>query len=175
MLVVSIGCPAGIGPEVSVAGAARVRGIPRILVGDQETILEAADRVGVPRRKFAPLGSALGDTKKIRIHAVGPSLRASDRDPGRPSRVSGAVQLLWLDAAYELVRGGRGRALVTAPVNKAAIARSGAPGAREFKGHTEWLEAQEQARRAVMCFAAPTLTCCSVSLPRRATCPSRPP
>src|SRR5688572_5392658 len=113
MLVISIGCPAGIGPEVSVAGAARLRGMPRVLVGDETTILEAADRVGVPRRKFSRLGSSPPDTRRIYINAVGPKLRASDREPGRPSRVAGAVQLLWLDAAYELVRGGRGRALVT--------------------------------------------------------------
>ena len=155
MLVVSIGCPAGIGPEVSVLGAARLRGILRVLVGDEATILEAADRVGVPRRKFSPFGPSAHDPRRIYIHAVGPRLRASDREPGRPSRVAGAVQLLWLDAAYELVRAEHGRALVTAPVNKAAIARSGAPGARQFKGHTEWLEARDGARRAVMCFAAP--------------------
>jgi 4-hydroxythreonine-4-phosphate dehydrogenase len=38
------------------------------------------------------------------------------------------------------------------------IARSGAPGAGSFKGHTEWLQARDGAPSAIMCFASPRLT-----------------
>ena len=54
------------------------------------------------------------------------SLAARDRKPGRPTPVSGAAQLAWVDTATDLVKWGRARALVTGPVSKEAIARSGA-------------------------------------------------
>lgn len=126
------------------AAAARLGGRRAVLVGDAETIARAADSVGV-------------SLARIVIHDVGPRLRAADRRPGRPSRAAGAAELAWIDAAYELTRATPGAALVTGPVSKAAIARSGAPGAVRFRGHTEWLMQRDGARRAVMCFAAPKL------------------
>ena len=47
---------------------------------------------------------------------------------------------------------------MTGPVSKALIARSGAPGAERFTGHTEWLQARDGAKSSVMCFASPRLT-----------------
>lgn len=155
MLVVSIGCPAGVGPEVSVAAAARLRRAPCVLVGDEGVILRAADLVGVPRVRFAPFDGKLR-SGTIGVCAVGPVLSAGDCRPGRPSPRAGAAELAWIDAAYDLART-RGAPLVTAPVSKAAIARSGAPGAEHFVGHTEWLGARDRARRTVMCFASPGL------------------
>lgn len=150
MLVVSTGCPAGVGPEVSVHAAARVRGVRRVLVGDESTLLAAADLRGVPRSRFVPY-SATADPRKLQILHAGPRLRASDRRPGRPSKRAGAAQLAYLEAAHQIVSSERG-ALVTAPVSKAAIARSGAEGAAGFIGHTEWLAQRDRARRATMCF-----------------------
>jgi 4-hydroxythreonine-4-phosphate dehydrogenase len=43
---------------------------------------------------------------------------------------------------------------VSGPVNKGAIAHSGAPGATRFRGHTEWLRDRDHAPYAIMCFAA---------------------
>lgn len=152
MIVVSTGCPAGVGPEVSVAAAARL-GKPCVLVGDWDTLLLAADRVGVPRERLVPFARR---AKRGEIHLlhVGPALRAADRRPGRPSRKSGAAQLAYVDVAYGLVAAGVGSALVTGPVSKEAIARSGAPGARGFLGHTEHLAACAGVKHAVMCFAS---------------------
>jgi 4-hydroxythreonine-4-phosphate dehydrogenase len=46
-LVISIGCPSGVGPEVSVAAAARARAAPTLLVGDFGALEAAARVVGV--------------------------------------------------------------------------------------------------------------------------------
>jgi 4-hydroxythreonine-4-phosphate dehydrogenase len=156
VLVVSIGCPAGIGPEVSVAAASRVRGVRCVLVGDEATILQAADLVGVPRGRFERFEPG-ARSQKLAIHPAGPPLTSRDRAPGRPTRRSGAAQLAWIDAAYDLVRAAPGRALVTGPVSKAAIASSGAPGAAAFLGHTEWLCARDGAKNSIMCFASDEL------------------
>ncbi|MBE7482536.1 MAG: 4-hydroxythreonine-4-phosphate dehydrogenase PdxA [Polyangiaceae bacterium] len=152
MIAVSTGCPAGVGPEVSVAAAARL-GKPCVLVGDSATLLLAAERVGVSRDRLVPFARR---AKKGQIHLlhVGPALGPADRRPGRPSRRSGAAQLAYVDVAYGLVEAGVCSALVTGPVSKAAIARSGAPGARGFRGHTEHLAERAGAPHAVMCFAS---------------------
>ncbi len=155
MIVVSVGCPAGIGPEVSVAAAARLRGGSCVLVGDAETIADAARLVGVSTRRLAPF-EGQDSAAKIWLHAAGPRLSLRDRRPGKPSARAGAAQLAWVDAAYDLARSSGG-ALVTGPVSKSAIARSGAPGAAGFRGHTEWLQRRDGARTAVMCFVSPRL------------------
>jgi 4-hydroxythreonine-4-phosphate dehydrogenase len=156
MIVVSLGCPAGIGPEISVAAAARFRGAACVLVGDVQTIREAARVAGVSERRLAPWQGG-GGAGKLWFHAAGPELAPRDRIAGKPSRLAGAAQLAWIDAAYALARSHRA-ALVTGPVNKAAIARSRAAGASGFRGHTEWLMQRDSARSAVMCFVAPSLT-----------------
>ena len=153
MIVVSTGCPAGVGPEVSVAAAARL-GRPCVLVGDRETLLLAARKVGVAAQRLVPFTER---AKKGDVHVlhVGPALRAADR--ARATARAGRAQLAYIDVGYGLVRSGVGTALVTGPVSKEAVARSGAPGARGFTGHTERLAALDGAKHPVMCFAAPGL------------------
>ena len=58
VLIVSTGCPSSIGPEISVRAAAALRGVPCILVGDGNTLSEAAELVGVERKKLKPLSDA---------------------------------------------------------------------------------------------------------------------
>jgi 4-hydroxythreonine-4-phosphate dehydrogenase len=157
MIVVSVGCPAGIGPEVAVAAAARLRRIPRVLVGDPETIHRAAELLSLPRSQLVPFTGTCAPGR-IHVQAAGPVLTARDRRPGRPTAASGAAQLAYLEAAYALVSAAPGRALVTGPVSKAAIARSGLPRARRFLGHTEWLRDLDGAPRATMCFWSKSLT-----------------
>jgi 4-hydroxythreonine-4-phosphate dehydrogenase len=158
MIVVSTGCPAGVGPEVSVAAASRLSRVTCVLVGDLPTLRAAAERVGVPAARLAPAGQKQLRLGQIQVVAAGPALTKDDRRPGAPSGRSGAAQLAYLETAYRLVRQTPGACLVTGPVNKAAIARSGARGARGFRGHTEWLRDRDGARRAVMCFWSKRLT-----------------
>ena len=157
MLVVSTGCPAGIGPEVSVAAAARVRRSCPVLVGEYRTILAAAEATGVRRELFVPYDPARRSTRHVQVLEAGPRLSERDRRPGRPSRRAGVAQLEYVNAAYRLAREAPGRALVTGPVSKAVIAGSGFDGARGFLGHTEWLRDLDGASTSVMCFASPRL------------------
>lgn len=155
MLVVSVGCPCGIGPEVSVRAAAKVPGC--VLVGDWEMLQEAAELVAVSRRRLVRFNGECTDPKAIYVHEVGPSLAKRDRRPGRPNAASGAAQLAYINEAYRLTKAGPRRALVTGPVSKAAIAHSGVRGAERFLGHTEWLRDMDRAPLSVMCFAAGAL------------------
>ncbi|MEI9953206.1 MAG: 4-hydroxythreonine-4-phosphate dehydrogenase PdxA [Pseudomonadota bacterium] len=152
MLVVSVGCPCGIGPEVSVRAAAKVPGV--VLVGDWDMLHEAAELVSLPRKRLVKFEGECKDPRAIYVHSVGQKLSLRDRKPGRPSRAAGAAQLAYINEAYRLTKAVPRRALVTGPVSKAAIAHSGVPGAERFLGHTEWLQALDHRKVSVMCFAA---------------------
>jgi 4-hydroxythreonine-4-phosphate dehydrogenase len=152
LLVVSVGCPCGIGPEVSLRAAATVSGT--VLVGDWDMLREAAELVKVSAKRLRVFDGECRDPRAIYVHSVGPKLLARDRRPGKPNAASGAAQLAYINEAYRLVKAAPRRALVTGPVSKAAIAHSGVPGAGHFLGHTEWLRDLDHAPLSVMCFAA---------------------
>jgi 4-hydroxythreonine-4-phosphate dehydrogenase len=74
-------------------------------------------------------------------------------------RASGAAQLAWIDAATDLVRAHDADALVTGPVSKDVIARSGAgPASAKFLGHTEHLAERLGAAEVTMAFWSEKLT-----------------
>jgi 4-hydroxythreonine-4-phosphate dehydrogenase len=156
MIVVSTGCPAGIGPEVSVAAAAALRAVHSVLVGDLATLRAAANVVGIAEKRIVPVESARAPANAIRVLGAGPKLSAADRRRGKPTKRAGAAQLEYIEAAYRFAKA-EGAALVSGPVSKAAIAHSGAPGASRFRGHTEWLRDLDRAPHAIMCFVAPGL------------------
>ncbi len=135
-LAVSVGCPAGIGPEVAVRALRSLRraGVPALLVGDPRMLRALGAPAASIYSASAPLPAAVS--------------------AGEPNRAAGRAQLAWIDQALALVVSGRCSALVTGPVSKHAIASSGAPGARSFRGHTEHLAARLGVREVVMAFAS---------------------
>lgn len=143
-LALSVGCPSGIGPEVAVAACAGLS-VPVVLVGDHAQLTSIARARGVSLDRHA-------------IVQPGDALATRDRQPGRPTAASGAAQLSWIDAATDLVTQGKARALVTGPVSKEVIARSGAPGAKKFLGHTEHLQRRLGADEVVMTFWSASLS-----------------
>ena len=170
-LAVSIGCPSGVGPEVSLAGAIAMRKVdPNVrvlLVGDLGAVRAAARAIDVDPARVVRVDSAddawNSASQGARARAVSVlepigALSAADRRPGKPSRAAGAAQLAWIDAATDLVAAHAADALVTGPVSKEAIARSGAPGSRRFLGHTEHLAARLGAAEVTMAFHTEALT-----------------
>lgn len=164
-LAVSVGCPSGVGPEVSVAAAAKLG--PRdharvLLVGDLAGLRAAAKAVKVDPERLVRVDSADDawalPRSRFGVLQVDPPLAAIDRKPGHPSRKGGAAQLRWIDAATDLVAAGKADAIVTGPVSKDAIAHSGAEGSRGFLGHTEHLAARLGAPEVTMAFHTDVLT-----------------
>ncbi len=137
-IVISVGCPCGIGPEVALRALATTS-YPVRLVGDPQQLFELALALGLP-------------LDPGRIISAGDTLAPEDRRPGEPSARAGQAQLAYLDRALALVTSGQARALVTGPINKEAVATSGAPGAQGFRGHTEYLQARLRAPEVVMAF-----------------------
>lgn len=173
-LAVSVGCPCGIGPEVSVVAASRMHDARMVLVGDLEALRAAARtrkidpkrlvRVDDPREAFrterARLVTSRPTTTIFVFEPIAPLL-LGERRPGHPGSEAGAAQLAWIDAATDLVADGVADALVTGPVSKDVIARSGSStrrAAKAFRGHTEHLAARLGAREVTMAFWSEQLT-----------------
>jgi 4-hydroxythreonine-4-phosphate dehydrogenase len=127
------------------------------LVGDPGVIERAAKLVGVARARLVPFSGEAPEAGRIAVHAAGPKLSARDLKSAQLTSAAGAAQLEYIETAYALVAAKKGRALVTGPVSKAAIAHSGLKRARHFLGHTEWLRDLDGARSSVMCFASKRL------------------
>jgi 4-hydroxythreonine-4-phosphate dehydrogenase len=152
LLVVSTGCPAGVGPEVSVAAAAKLKRAATVLLGDEATLRKAAGVVGIAQKRLVAWDGKARDAKAIYFAQVGDKLSDRDRAPGKPNARAGIAQLEYIEAGFTLVKSSSRAALVTGPVSKAAIAHCGLARARSFLGHTEWLQALDGAKTSVMCF-----------------------
>ena len=167
-LAVSIGCPCGIGPEVALAAAIALRKArPQarvLLVGDVGALRAAARAKGIDPARVVRVTTAEDawamPARSSLVAVLEPvhALASADRRPGKPGRAAGAAQLAWIDAATDIVARGAADALVTGPVSKHAIARSGARGSRGFLGHTEHLAARLGAAEVTMAFHTERLT-----------------
>lgn len=166
MLIVSTGCPSGIGPEVSLQAGAQLlaeQPLACVLVGDEQTLRAAADLVGVSQTRLQTLerGTPLTRTSELQpglwLLPAGAPLAEKDRDPGRPTPASGAAQLAYVETGFFTARACE-VPLVTAPVSKSAIVGSGLDRAGSFRGHTEWLQTIDGSGPVTMCFASETLS-----------------
>jgi 4-hydroxythreonine-4-phosphate dehydrogenase len=158
-LALSIGCPSGIGPEVSVEAAAKAiqaKSARIVLVGDENVIFRAAKMRRIPRRRFLLIDHArdawTADGDQIAVFQPTKSLSVQDARFGESSAAGGAAQLAWVDVACDIVSNGIAEALVTGPVSKEAIVISHAPGSKGFIGHTEHLQKRLRAKEVVMAF-----------------------
>jgi 4-hydroxythreonine-4-phosphate dehydrogenase len=157
-LAISVGCPCGIGPEVSVVAGldAASRGARVLLVGARDALDRAARAREVAAARIVSVGSPAEAWRLPRgaVAAWDPlgARATSPMRPGKPTPRDGGAQLAWVDAACDLASRGDADAMVTGPVSKEVIASSGAPGARAFLGHTEHLQRRLRAREVVMAF-----------------------
>jgi len=131
-ILITMGEPAGIGPEVALSAFAaldgRVGNHPLKLVGDREI--------------FAAQKSSLIATSAP-VKAV----------PGKPSSANARAVIEAIEIAVSACLGGEAAAIVTAPIHKAVLAGAGFG----FPGHTEFLASLTGAKRAVMMLASDKL------------------
>ena len=143
VIAITSGEPAGIGPEICMALAARLAGTgigvdtPAriVLLGDRELLAARARAAGVDLalRDYAaggnPDGTAGGSVELLHLPLRAPC-RAGQLDPANATYV-----LALLERASDGCASGEFAAMVTAPVSKAVSTDAGIP----FTGHTEWL------------------------------------
>jgi 4-hydroxythreonine-4-phosphate dehydrogenase len=161
-LALSIGCPCGIGPEVSVEAAVDASRTHRVLlVGAWDAVERAARAKRIDRARLVRVNAA-SEAWALPPREVGVWNPLGDRfrsgKAGHPTPRDGAAQLAWIDAACDLAARGEADAMVTGPVSKEIIASSGVPTAARFLGHTEHLQRRLHAREVVMAFWCPQFT-----------------
>jgi 4-hydroxythreonine-4-phosphate dehydrogenase len=137
---ISLGDPAGIGPEVVARALAERPDLDVIVYGDRRVLDAAATAAGV--RPVPP-------RQIVAVTVLGPD----DVVAGRPDDTSGQAQLDYLNAATDAALAGDIAALVTAPISKSWIARAGFT----FPGHTEYLAARAGVADYAMMLAGPQL------------------
>ena len=148
-----MGDPAGIGPEIIVKLAARREDFsesPVFVIGDAGTLRRAAAVAGtdVTIRLVESVRevSAFENTRTtLAVLQTGPEVPA-DLPFGRVDAVAGAASHAYVVRAAELALGGEVSAIVTAPINKAALKSAGVSG----PGHTEILAEQSGTREFAM-------------------------
>jgi 4-hydroxythreonine-4-phosphate dehydrogenase len=150
-LVITAGEPAGVGPELCLALAARAGNPAFVVVSDPALLRSRASRLGLDIRITevglqAPVagGAAPGELRVVPFPFRGGT------ECGRPDTANAQTLLDGLRHAVNGCLEGRYRALVTAPVHKGVINDAGIA----FRGHTEFLAECSGAPLPVMLLAA---------------------
>jgi 4-hydroxythreonine-4-phosphate dehydrogenase len=130
-ILLTMGEPAGIGPEIAVAAykalGGRIGAHPLRIVGDAK-LFEGIDRV------------------------IATDARV-ERVPGKPDPRNSAAVIEAIETAVRMCMAGEAAAVVTAPINKAVLMQSGFG----FPGHTEFLAHLTGAPHPVMMLASEML------------------
>ncbi|MGR3320480.1 MAG: 4-hydroxythreonine-4-phosphate dehydrogenase PdxA [Pseudooceanicola sp.] len=144
---VTMGDPAGIGPEIAVRAVARASDC--VLIGQPSAARRAIDLVAPEKELqivWGPGEAALGPDH-LRLIPV----RVEDDAPvyGTVSAAAGHAAADAILEAIRLARAGEIAGIVTAPIHKEALSAAGVP----FPGHTEMLAHHGGANRVAMMLA----------------------
>jgi len=142
-IVVTIGEPAGIGPDLAVRLAERTWSARLVLAGDREVLRERARRLGAGVRLVPYVRGAAATPGALEVahFPVAVPAQAGKLDPANARTVIAS-----LDAAVAGCLSGEFAAMVTAPVQKSVINDAGI----RFTGHTEFLAQRTGATDVVM-------------------------
>ena len=141
-LALTLGDPAGIGPEIALAAWLARGGLdplpPFFLVADPNFVERAADRMGlpVPVAEIDPETAAAVFPRALPVVAL-PSGTPVAALPGRPDSAHAGAVIESITTAVGLARAGRAAAVVTNPIAKFVLTRAGFA----HPGHTEFLAA----------------------------------
>jgi 4-hydroxythreonine-4-phosphate dehydrogenase len=137
-LALTMGEPAGVGPEITLKAWAALRGQgPAFaVVADPRHLARVSERLGLA----APLKVIGGMAEVARAFAdalpVLPIAMDADAAVGEPNTATAPAVIAAIDTAVALARSGDAAAVVTNPIQKAALTAAGFG----FPGHTEYLE-----------------------------------
>jgi len=136
-IVVTIGDPSGIGPEVTLKALAspKIRGLANFIVVGNTFVIEKVMR---------DLGLSFSG-RMVNIDNIPREIFSY----GRSRPIFGRASIDYLDKALDMLVNGQADAIVTAPINKASIDSAGFSG---FLGHTEYLAEKTLSKNVAMMF-----------------------
>lgn len=153
---ITMGDPAGIGPEVvlkAVAEESVRRVCAPVIIGDAQLLAHTARTLGLQCgyeivRRGEPLSEEADEPFIFHLDNVSTAI-----EPGVESGEAGRAAAEYIEAAVELCAAGRLDAISTAPINKRALFLGG----YSFPGHTEFLAHLTGASECAMAFVAANL------------------
>ena len=136
-LALTLGEPAGIGPDITFAAwrqRAELRLAPFYILAEPEFLRRRAERIAVdvPIAVVEPQAAASTFAQALPVVDIGVAITA---EPGQPDASSAPAAIAAIRQAVRDVQTGRARAVVTNPVAKNVLYRSGFA----EPGHTEYL------------------------------------
>jgi 4-hydroxythreonine-4-phosphate dehydrogenase len=153
IIAITMGDPAGVGPEVVVKALnhGRVQSRANCLIIGNQAVLEkaaAASKVGLDLAVIDEIGQM--DPSSARIHLL-EQPPSGDFPVGTVDARCGQAAVNYILRAVDLALTGIVHAVATAPINKAALHAAGIP----FKGHTELLADRTGSRDVAMMLVTP--------------------
>jgi 4-hydroxythreonine-4-phosphate dehydrogenase len=163
-IAITMGDPSGIGPEIIVKLAADPERLDAdlLVVGDAGVLRRTAERLGVsvPVVSVTHASDVTGrEGTTLSVLQPGADL-PEDLPVGEVDARSGAAAYAYVQKAIDLALAGDVRAIVTAPLNKAAMAAAGVA----YPGHTEILADRCQVNDFAMMLANDDLRVLLVSI-----------
>jgi len=148
VMAVTMGDPAGVGPEVCLQLLARKKhpsdSIP-LIVGDGRVLERVARRLRV-KLNVPRIYSLKASPTEPTILDVPDALAGQDVTPGSSNGICGRAAARFIEEAIRLCMNGNAAAMVTAPISKKALNLAGV----EFPGHTEMLAKLTQSERVAL-------------------------
>lgn len=138
ILAVTMGDPAGIGPEISLKALTHreiYEDATPVIIGDAASLEQTKEMLRLNRFNLSAIKSpeeAKGEYGAIEYIDLG-LLQPDGWRLGEVSKEAGEAAFRYVETGIELALKGRVDAVVTAPINKEAIQRAG----HHFPGHTE--------------------------------------
>jgi len=164
-IAVTMGDPAGIGPEICLRlladDAAATRCVP-LVFGDAEVLDRVAFACALPPpRQIIAFDDWLVETSDQNEAAVVDfsAIDANTIEPGRVDERTGRAAFAYIEAAISAAMSGRVDAVTTGPIHKEALHAAGVP----YPGHTEIFTAQTGAQRTCMMLTSDEITCSLVT------------
>ncbi len=164
LLAVTLGDPAGVGPEIVLKALRRADVFERcrpLVIGDSRILARAASWLAFERVKFEFIQSPASGAY---LPGTIPLMDLQNIDPqvcptGQVSIQAGKAAVEFVFQACDLALEGAVDAIVTAPLNKAAMNLAGYP----YAGHTELLAERTRAGKVTMLLVGPKLRVVHVS------------
>lgn len=165
-IAITLGEPAGCGPDCIVLAAQTASPVQRVVVGDANVLADRAKQLNIPLKllPFDPHTPALPQAPGT-LHVLSVPLN-TPVTPGVLHPQNSAFVLRLLDEAIAGCLDNTFAAMVTAPVHKGIINDAGIP----FSGHTEYLAEKTHSKKVVMVLSRANLRIALVTthLPLRA-------
>src|SRR5215216_4116688 len=163
LVAITMGDPAGIGPEVVLKALTHAEVFERcrpLVIGDRRILERAASWLGQAPDLDIVADPKMGSYEPGRVTLLDLENAPPERIPvGEESAAAGAAAVEYVFRACDLAMAGEVAAVVTAPLNKAAMHLAG----YDYAGHTELLTERTGAERVSMLLIGPNLRIVHVS------------